>query len=215
VRLGEGAAWALSPDGQTALAVAGEISKQRIVLYPIGPGESRALPEPGLRLQNGCWLPDGRRVIFSANEPDRGVRLWVQGIDDQKPRPISPEGYLLVPKSVSQDGKSVITSGPDRRYYFYPIAGGEPMPLQGLEDNEVPYGWTAGNLLLVRRRGVPARVSILDPRSGRRELWKEFLPQDAAGLSGVGQIFATPDRRFYAYSYNRSLADLYVMEELK
>src|SRR5262249_2122741 len=112
VRLGEGAAWALSPDGKTALAVAGDVSKLRIVLYPIGAGESRSLPDSGLRLHNGSWLPDGRRIVFSANEPDRGVRLWVQGIDEQKPRAVSPEGYRLAPRGVSPDGKLFLTQGP-------------------------------------------------------------------------------------------------------
>jgi eukaryotic-like serine/threonine-protein kinase len=215
VRLGEGAAWALSPDGRTALGVAGEIPKQRIVLYPIGAGESRSLPETGLRLHNGSWLPEGRRIVFAANEPDRGVRLWIQGIDDQKPRAISPEGYRLLPNSVSADGKRVVAQGPDRRYYVYPLEGGEPTAIPGLEDNEVPSGWSGGGVLFIRQRGVPARVFLMDLRTGKKELWREFLPQDAAGISGVGQVLTTPDRRWYAYSYNRSLADLYVMEELK
>jgi eukaryotic-like serine/threonine-protein kinase len=215
VRLGEGAAWALSPDGRTALAVAGDVSKAKIVLYPIGAGESRSLPGTGLRLHNGSWLPDGRRIVFAANEPDRGVRLWVQGIDEQKPRAISPEGYRLLTRTVSPDGKLVVTQGPDRRYYLYPVEGGEPSPIRGLDEGEVPYGWAGENVLLIRRRGLPARLLLLDLRTSHKEIWREFLPQDAAGVSGIGQIFTTPDRRWYAYSYNRSLADLYVMEELK
>src|SRR5262249_34998333 len=193
------AAWALSPDGKTALAVAGDVSKLRIVLYPIGAGESRSLPDSGLRLHNGSWLPDGRRIVFSANEPDRGVRLWVQGIDEQKPRAVSREGYRLAPRGgVSPDGKLFLTQGPDRRYYLYPFEGGEPTPIQGLENNEVPMGFGGANALLVRQRGLPARVFLYDIRTRTREAWKEFLPQDAAGISAIGQGIATPDRRWYA-----------------
>ncbi len=216
VRLGEGAAWALSPDGRTALAVAGDIPKQKIVLYPIGAGESRSLPEDGLRLHTGSWLPDGHRILFAANEPERGVRLWVQGVNEPKPRAISPEGYRTFGRSVSPDGKLVVVQGPDRRYYLYPIDGGEPTPIGGLEANENPSGWFGANVLMIRRRGeVPAKVRLLDTRTGRKEAWKEFLPQDAAGVSGIGQVIVTPGGRWYAYSYNRSLADLYVMEGLK
>jgi eukaryotic-like serine/threonine-protein kinase len=216
VRLGEGAAWGLSPDGRTALAISGDVPKQKIVLYPIGAGESRSLPLPGLRVEDGYWLPDGRRIVFAANEPDRGVRLWIQGIDEQKPRAVSPEGYRLLGKTVSPDGRLVVVRGPDRRVYFYPIDGGEPTPVQGLEANEAPAGWSSGNILLIRRRGeVPARIRLLDARTGHTEFWKQFLPQDAAGVSSIGGVAVTPDRRWYAYSYVRSLADLYVMEGLK
>jgi Tol biopolymer transport system component len=216
VRLGEGAAWSLSPDGRTALAIAGEVPKQKIVLYPIGAGESRSLPPAGLRLESGSWLPDGRRIVFSANENDRGVRLWIQGIDEQRPRAVSPEGYRLLGNAVSPDGKSVVAQGPDRRIYLYPIYGGEPTPVQGLEADEVPAGWSSGNVLLIRKRGVvPGKILLLDTRTGRREVWKELLPQDAAGVSIITQVAVTPDRRWYAYSYVRSLADLYVVEGSK
>jgi Tol biopolymer transport system component len=215
VRLGEGAAWALSPDGRTALAVAGQVGKEKIVLYPVGAGESRSLPDSGLRLHSGAWLPDGRRIVFGGNEPDRGVRIWVQGIDEQKPRAVSPEGYRLTTRTVSPDGKLVIAQGPDRKYYLYPVDGGEPTPIEGLESNESPLGWGGERVLLIRRRGIPAVYLLLDTRTRSKEVWKELVPQDAAGISGIGQVVTTPDRRWYAYSYNRSLADLYVMEELK
>ncbi len=216
VRLGEGGAWGLSPDGRTALAIAGDVPNQKIVLYPLGAGEPRSLPTAGLRLENGSFLPDGRRVVFSGSEPERGVRLWIQGIDEQKPRAFSPEGYRLIVRSVSPDGKFVVARGSDRRFYLYPVDGGEPTAIDGLEANEVPAGWFGANILGLRRRGeLPARIRLLDTRTGRKEAWKEFMPQDAAGVSSIGTVAVTPDRRWYAYSYVRSLADLYVMEGLK
>ena len=217
VRLGEGSAWSLSPDGRTALAIAGEVPKQRFVLYPIGAGEPRSIPLEGLRAQGGAWLRDGRRIVFSANEPDRGVRLWIQGIEEAKPRAVSPEGYRLFANNVSPDGKFVVAQGPDRRIYLYPLDGGEPTPVAGLGADEIPAGWSdGGRSLLVRSRGgVPSRIFLLDLRTGRKELWKELVPQDAAGISAVGPVWVTPDRRWYSYSYTRSLADLYVVEGLK
>jgi Tol biopolymer transport system component len=217
VRLGEGTAWSLSPDGRTALAIAGEVPKQKLVLYPIGAGEPRALSAGGLRIESGAWLPDGRRIIFSANEPDRGVRLWIQGIDEARPRAVSPEGYRFLGKTISPDGKLVVARGPDQRFYLYPIEGGEPTPIPGVEKNEVTAGWSdGGRSLLIRRLGeVPDKILILDLRTGKKEVWKELLPQDAAGISTIGPVWVTPDRRWYAYSYIRSLADLYVMQGLK
>ncbi len=207
----------LSPDGRMALAIAGEVPNQRFVLYPIGAGEPRSIPLNGLRVQMGAWFPDGRRIIFAANEPDRGARLWVQGIDEPKPKAISPEGYRMFGNAVSPDGRFVIAQGPDQRYYIYPVEGGEPKPIPGLAPGDIPEGWSGGDdTVYLRRRGeVPNKVLMLDLRTGRKELWKELVPQDAAGVSGIGPVWVTRDRRWYAYSYIRSLADLYVMEDLK
>jgi hypothetical protein len=217
VRLGEGSGSALSPDGRLALGVAGTVSAQRMILYPIGTGEPKTLASGGLRIDQACLLPNGRRILLSGNEPDRGSRLWVQGVEDAKPRAISPEGYRVFQNGVSPDGKQVAVIGPDQRFYLYPVDGGEPTPLPSLTAGDVPSGWTGdGRALFIRRRGeVPMKVFLVDVRSGRRELWRELMPPDPAGIATLGGLAATPDGKAYAYSYIRSLADLYVVEGLK
>jgi Tol biopolymer transport system component len=164
-----------------------------------------------------CWLSDGRRIVFSGAEPDHGSRLWVQGVDETKPRAFSPEGYRMFERSPSPDDKFVAVSGPDRRFYLYPIAGGEPTPIPGLGPGDVVAGWARdGKSVFVRRRGeVPLRVMKLDLASGRKELWKELMPPDPAGVSTIAPVLITPDEKYYAYSYTRSLADLYVVDGLK
>jgi Tol biopolymer transport system component len=217
VRLGEGAGAALSPDGRLALGIAGGSLAQRILLHPIGTGEARSLPGMGLRIHNVDWLPDGRRILISANEPDHGVRLWIQGIEDARPRAISPEGYRGFNHGVSPDGKFVAVTGPDQRFYLYPIEGGEPTPIPGLLPGEVVRGWAPdGESLLADRRGeVPSKVFAVHARSGRREVWRELIPPDPAGISTIGGLAVRAGGRAYAYSYVRSLADLYVVEGLR
>jgi eukaryotic-like serine/threonine-protein kinase len=215
VRLGEGAGAALSPDGRTALSVTGSASGQTMVLYPIGAGEPKSIAVAGLRIRDSGWLPDGRHLLLSANEPDRGIRLWVQSIGDGKRRAISPEGYSGFAHGVSPDGKLVAVIGPDQRFYLYPIQGGEPTAIPGLGPGDIPSGWTAdGRSIFVRRRGE-VRISLVDVRSGRKELWKDLSPPDTAGVTNAGALAVTPDGKFYAYSYIRFLADLYVVEGLK
>jgi Tol biopolymer transport system component len=217
VRLGSGNPFSLSSDGRLVLASVGDATAQRLMLYPIGAGEPKTLPATGLRVDVATWLPDGRRILFSGNEPDRGVRLWVQGVDDVKPRAISPEGYRMLWQGVSPDGKATVVTGPDQRYYLYSVEGGEPTPVPGLVPGDIPCSWSAdGRSLLVRRRGeVPARIMSLDIGTGRKELWKELVPPDPAGLTSVSPVIVTSDRRYYAYSYTRSLSDLYVVEGLR
>ncbi len=211
VRLGPGVGADLSPDGRLALAG----TARRLVLYPIGVGEPRTLPPNDLRIDQIAWLPDGRGFVFSGAEPDRGSRLWLQGIDESKPKAFSPEGYRMDARS--PDGKLVAAVGPDRRLYLYPIAGGEPTPIPGLVAGDVVGGWRQdGHSLFVRRRGeVPLRVTTLDLATGRKELWKELMPADPAGVSTIAPVLITPDEKYYVYSYTRTLGDLYVVDGLK
>jgi hypothetical protein len=51
--------------------------------------------------------------------------------------------------------------------------------------------------------------------TGKRKLWKELVPADAAGIDTIRGITITPDARAYVYGYIRTLSDLYVVEGLK
>ncbi len=217
VRLGPGNPLSLTADGRLALGTVGEATGNRIVLYSIGAGEPKTFSATGLRIELATFLPDGRRILFTANEPGRGIRLWVQGVEEEKPRAISPEGYRMPWGGVSPDGKVAVVIGPDQRYYLYAVGGGEPTAIPGLVAGDIPCSWSAdGGALLVRRRGeVPARIMLLDLRTGKKELWKELMPPDPAGVTTVSPVNVTPDWKSYAYSYQRSLADLYVVEGLK
>jgi Tol biopolymer transport system component len=217
VRLGPGNALSLSTDGRLALAIVGDAASQRMTLYPIGTGEPKMFPANGLRIDQAVFFDGARRILFSGSEPGHGTRLWVQGVDEPKPRAISPEGYRLLDAGVTPDGKLATVTGPDQRQYFYPVEGGEPTPIPGTGPGDIPFAWSPdGRELLVRRRGeIPARIMVLDLRSGEKKPWKELIPPDPAGVTSVSPIIVTPDRRYYVYSYVRNLADLYVVEGLR
>ena len=117
----------------------------------------------------------------------------------------------------SPDGRLVAASGPDRRVYLYPIAGGEPTPIPGLVPGDTVAGFRQdGRSIFVRRRGeVPLRVVTLDLATGRKEFWKEIMPADPAGVSTIAPLFVTPDEKSYVYSYTRTLGDLFVVDGVK
>jgi Tol biopolymer transport system component len=217
VRLGEGAAGTLSPDGKWVPSVLHSSSEPELVLLPTGAGEARKLPKGGLFMQRSDWLPDGQHVLFTANEVGHGSRIYVQDIAGGKPRALTPEGYRSFLRTVSPDGKFVVAKGPDDRFYLYPLAGGEPTALPGLSGLDIPVRWSAdGRSLYVYRRGVvPARVNLVDVATGRAELWKELMPVDAAGVTDFAVVCPTPDGASYVYSYNRLLSNLYIVEGLK
>jgi Tol biopolymer transport system component len=218
VRLGEGDASALSPDGAWALAINTRATPAQLALLPTGAGTPRALPRDDINHQRAVFFPDGKRILFAGNEPGRGTRLYVQDLVGGKPQAITPEGIrLLRSKPVSPDGTSVIARGPEGKVYLYPVTPGEPRPAPGLEPGELPIQWSPdGRFLYVYRRGdVPARVTRVEIASGKRELWKALVPGDTTGLEEVANIWLTPDGSSYVYNHIRTLCDLYLAEGFK
>jgi eukaryotic-like serine/threonine-protein kinase len=217
VRLGEGSAMSLSRDGKQVLAVVSSTENPQIVIYPTGPGEPRPLSRDGLNIVSADWMPDGKRILLGANEPGRGVRLYLRDVEGGKPRAVTPEGYLNFQGTISPDGKFVAVRGPDQRRYLYPLEGGEPTALSSLTNQDTPYCWSGDGrfLYVARRRELPRKVDRVEVATGLREPWKELKPSDSAGVVSVGGVHVTPDGKYYVYTYPRSLSDLYLVEGLK
>jgi dipeptidyl aminopeptidase/acylaminoacyl peptidase len=216
VRLGEGAAVALSRDQKWVVSQP-EGSPAQLTLLPTKAGESRPLTQDGINHVWARWFPEGNRILFSGNEPDHGVRLYIQDVAGGKPQAISPEGVNASAFVISPDRQLVAAVGPDQKGYLYPVSGGEPRPISGLATGEEPIEWTAdGHSLYIYRAGeLPAKVYRLDLTTGQRTLWKQLMPSDPAGVERIGPIRMTPDGKTYVYGYHRTLADLYLVEGLK
>ncbi len=217
VRLGEGGALALSPDGKWALSLQ-FVPSQQLVLLPTGPGQPKPLRGDGIKYQDwGAWLPDGKHILFSGNEPGRGTRCYVQDLEGGKPRPITPEGIgTSSSDTVSPDGRVVALIGPNQNISLYSVEGGESYRVPGVTAGDLPMRWSAnGRSLYVFQGELPAKVYRLDLWTGHRELWKEIMPSDPAGSLAILGILATPDWKSYVYSYFRNLSDLYLVEGLK
>jgi Tol biopolymer transport system component len=139
VRLGEGSAQDLSPDGEWALSIIHSASDPQLVAFPTGAGESKVFPKDNVSVFTASFLPpDGKQLVLTGSEPGHGSRLYVRDFAGGKPRAISPEGYFQVGIS-APDGTWTIAVGPDRRRYLYPIAGGEPTPIPGLDPQDASF----------------------------------------------------------------------------
>jgi Tol biopolymer transport system component len=215
VRVGDGFAAAMSPDGQWVLAFA-KIPPKQYVLLPRGVGEARTLPNDGLEaMAGGSFLPDGRAIVFSAHLPGRGFRIYLQNLDGGRPRPITPEG-VKKRSAASPDGKLVVGTDLEGKNFLYPIDGGEPRPVAGLEGNDQIVQWSAdGRSLYVFQAGdLPNKVWLLDIVSGRKKVWREIESTDPA-LSSLDLFLVTPDGRSYVHAYENWLADLYLAEGVR
>jgi hypothetical protein len=214
IRLGEGGGLSLSPDGKWALARL-NVSPSPLLLYPTGVGEIKQLPSDGLNHISAAFLPDGKRFIFTGTEPGHGVRLYLESLDDFKPHAVSQEGVGSA-VVLSPDGRFVAARGPDQKVYLFPVEGGEPKLVPGMQPGEIATAWTAdGRSLFVMARGqVPSQVFRVDLSSGQRTLWKMIEPADAAGIDTVGRVLLSSDTKSYVYSYVRTLSDLYLVQAL-
>ena len=216
VRLGEGVVQSLSPDGEWVIAIVRATQDRQAVLLPTGAGEPRPLLTEGLSVTNASWFPDGKRILLTASAQGQGNRLYVMDSDRVKPRVVTPVGYRAFPRTISADGKTVAVTGPDRRHYIYPLEGGEPVPIASLSAEDRPVGWTSdGRSLYIIASGLPARVFRVDPLTGRKELWKDLSPSDAAGVYAIAPPRIAADGKAYVYSYNRILSDLFLAEGVK
>jgi len=212
VRLGDGGALALSSDQKWVMA--GQIhSPVESILIPTGAGESRKLTHSGVELVRARWLPDNKRYVFLGNEQNRGLRLWVQSVEGDKPTPISPEGIRATQWVPSPDGKMVAAVQSDGKGYLFGIDGGEPRAIHGFHDGDVPVGWADdGQSIFVYDPGdLPAKVYRLNLASGQKQPWKTLMPADGAGITDLGPILITPDGKSYVYEYGRTLSDLYLV----
>ena len=223
VRLGEGKATSLSPDGHWALAIrVGPDGIHRLVAHPTGAGERRALPSGSVvRLDWATFLPDGRRILIAGAERDKPVKLWLQEFGGAAPpTPAGGDGITAVYGSVavSPDSQLVAASGPDDRIWIYRLdAGGPPVAFPGAEPREVPIRWGADgrSLFVYGSRDLPTWIVKIDRVTGARERWREIRPPDVAGVLNITRIRMTSDGLSYVYTFSRILSDLFLASGLR
>ena len=219
VRLGEGYALALSPDGKWVLTALIRSTPSQIVLLPTRAGESRTFPKDEIEHANGLFgtfLPDGKQIVFVGNEPGRPPRVFIQDLEGGAAKPVTPEG--VVARLLSADGASLVIRMPDGGFATAPLRGGPSRPIPGLKPGDRPLRFTADGRHLYLRddaREFPARVFRLDVATGRREVWKELMPGDPAGITLLSPTAISEDGKTVLFTYARSLSDLYLAEGLK
>src|SRR5262249_6125476 len=116
VRLGEGSAGVLSPNGPGASSLI--LHPSQIRNLPTGVGDTSALPKGSLESYGTAgWFPDSEAVLFQAAGSDGKNQLYRQAISGGLPQALSPPVNLVFPR-VSPDGKWIAGDG----------AGPQPRP---------------------------------------------------------------------------------------
>ena len=217
VRLGDGRTPTLSPDGKWALAL-NAATRRGLIELPTGAGESRTISSGDVQVHQAFFLPDARHILELGSTPGgHGLRLWLQGVEEGAPRPVTPEGVSIAYRScISPDGKQVAAQDPEGKITIYPLVTGSPLVVPNTLPGDVPVQWTPdGKSLLVGRREVPSRIFTIDLASGQRKLLRSFSPADPTGLFSNAPPQFSRDLKSYVYTYQRITSDLYVVDGLK
>jgi Tol biopolymer transport system component len=212
IRLADGSADTLSPDGQWAASVSGP-SPPHITLLPVGAGQSRQIALPGLEtLQRAAhFLPDGKRIAVNGNSPGRPGRTYVVDLANGKAEPVTPEGvYATLP---SPDGKFLAGETADYKPALFPLDGGPSRPVPNVEAGYALAQWSSDSkaLYVYRSGDVPLKIQRLDIATGKMQLVRELFPADLGGVVSIGPVITNLNASEFAYSYFQTLSVLYII----
>ena len=215
IRLGDGSADTLSPDGKWAISFV-PTGPPQITLLPVGPGRPRQIPLPGMeRLQNGShFLPDGKRIVFNGNERGRPGRTYVIDVAGGKPEPVTPEGVLAT--LPSPDGKFVAGETADSKLNLYPLDGGLARTIPNVKPGYTLAQWSADSkAVFVYQTGeVPLTIQRVDIATGKMQAVRELVPGDLGGVVSIAPVITNVDASEFAYTYYQTLSVLYVVSGL-
>ncbi len=189
-----------------------------LLFVPTGAGRpfARALPKSVENLGTALLTPDGKRIVFIADE--RGETHWyVMDRQGGTPKAISPSEYGVssLGNFLSPDGSRLIISD-GVRYAIQSLAGGEAQPIRGLPAGERLIAWGRdGNSVFVRKGTLSFTVDRMDLASGARKPVFTYSPGDLSGLVVVRSVHTTPDGDLFAVSCTRKLSDLYLVDGVK
>jgi eukaryotic-like serine/threonine-protein kinase len=211
VRLGEGDAMGLSPDGKWALALL--YAPPHLVIYPTGPGEPLRPSSGGLEaIQDASWFPGGKSVLMTGNEFGRATRCFAQDISGGPPRPLTPEGTTN--GILSPDGLQILYSTAAGSYFIQLAGGGTAQPAPGLTPDDRVILWRGGNnsIYLYHPTDIPSRFERLELTSGRRMLIREIAPANRTGVLRIMGAAAADETKSLAYSYKKMTSEVFVVE---
>ncbi len=190
----------------------------KLFLLPTGPGQPTDLAGGGFDDYTwGSFLPDSKRVVYSAVAKDGSSHAYLQVVSGGKPQPIGPDGFTFLEESnpVSPDGKYMVGHQDGKAVLVSLDGAGPDRVLPGLSPpRERILQWSKDARYLYAARGLerPRKVWLYDIVTRQRRLWKEF-PYHAA----IDEIYVriTPGGDAWTIASRRIQSQLYLVEGLR
>jgi WD40 repeat protein len=217
IRLGEGSATYLSPDGQWVLACRGP----DLWMLPTGPGSPKKIPLGEIKWAVAHLVPGGKRIALWGLGASGEALLSAVGLDGHSPRPVPIPNYRGEGGAYSPDGELMAYDATDGSLMVASLSGGGARPLPGppVDRDDQLVTWSADGRFLFLSRvrpGIPGSIHRREISTGKTSRWLEFQPSDLTGVTALGTAIITPDGRSYAYTYERvEASDLFVVDGLK
>jgi eukaryotic-like serine/threonine-protein kinase len=210
IRVGEGYAMAISPDGNWAVTMT-DGDQTNLNLVPLTPGQQRVLPGHGLRYDWIRFFPEGNRILAGGSLAGGPVHLFTQSLDGGRPEPLHTNVYLVHP-AISQDGSQLAGVDLEQRLVLLPVAGGEEKVI-ATDFSPIVLRWARqGKSLLAQYNSVSAKLLRVDLDTGKYKPWKEVSPFDSTGVSVIWPGAISEDERTFVYSFQRDLSELFVVD---
>jgi Tol biopolymer transport system component len=214
VKLGDGVAYDLSPDGQSVLAH--PEGSPGLVLVPTGAGT--AVPLAGSAIENVVgaeFFPDGKRIVVVGAPAKGGFRWYVQEIPGGAPRLLGFEGFGSSGKPISPDARFIVAFRDwQEDLFILPLDGGRPRAIPDTKGLD-PVGWTPDgrSIYANEAQSLPARILKIDVATGARTPYESLSPAAISTVISIRNPLLTADGRGYAFGYSAaSSSDLYVVE---
>jgi eukaryotic-like serine/threonine-protein kinase len=215
VRIGEGLSGAISPDNKWAITEAAKGGP--LMLVPTGAGESRPLTHDSVSYNNVRFLPDGKHLLAAGIEAGHGARDYLIDVSTGDSKAITPEGMVGV--HLSPDGRSTAVHQPDGKWGIWPLDGSGIHLIPGLDSSYAVTDWSPeGGSLYAHSslaRATNVKMYKVNITTGKMDPWKTFGAGIASGLEQVGPPHFSSDGSAYAYVYQRTLSEAFVVTGLK
>jgi Tol biopolymer transport system component len=210
IRLGEGSAQRLSPDGKWAAAIIAAPS--HVVVYPTGAGTPIQLKAgPIERVTSAEWFPNSRELLICGSEPSKAPRCYRQDLGGSAPAPTTPEGVVA---SLAPDGRTLLETRQDGTIERTTIDGQKPSAVPGLRPGDSIIAWSDDSAAVYVQSSpdVPVHVERVDLATSTRTPAGTIAPE---GVGAITTLYVTDwidDGKGFVYNYTTQPSTLFVVK---
>ena len=212
VKIGYGNRPAISPDGKRVACIFSQDNKSLLKILPTGAGEEQLLPSDGLKYEKVEWFADQRRLLVTAGVAGKPLRTYWKSVDHPELHPVTPEGVRA--SKISPDSRWAVASV-EGKYRIFSIAGGDFKDIGLVEPGEQALRWIPNStgFFVGRAEANRVRVDLIDNSTKQRRKVREIrMPEEGAEFYAV---MVSSDARYYALSYQKDMAELYIARGIR
>jgi serine/threonine protein kinase len=217
IRIGDGDRSALSSDGNfVAVNVApqGGSAPQRLLIVPVGPGETRDVSRPGFRCEFLDWFQNDERLLLTGKEGgDTRRRTFVLSLKDLTFQPVTAPGNWG--ELISRDGKRLLVNNGAGQRSVHDLESGRTWGIGSTAATGFPLNWHLdGKSIFFAEAGRSLMTSIaisrLDAATGRMTPYRTLR----ANRGSITHPMITPDGRHCVYLEEEVNSTLYLVHGL-